>query len=490
MPKTTGPAGDVNEGGTDPRRLISRKMTSDESFEQSSDDERAAETLKRRGLAAAAAGRFEEAMIALQMAANYGVLASNRSEPRARRVMRYAYDAEIEAALELLARRFEAPAGRRGTEPPLRLAVLCSAVQDEDGPTVVTCKAALHLRDAGFDVEVVSTETVSSATSRMSLQLAELGIPFFPAAGQTFEEKVRWLLAHFTAHPANAVLSTVQVHDLLGKLVGCIGVARVQAYGCLTIEPLSGKYDLIVQGLSPAQETQTHWPGRSRYFGTPFAMAEEIDRAQPLPRASLGVPGDALLLATFGRMTKCDKPEYLEALARILQGEPRAWLMLAGRDDFGVVASIERHFRARGAGDRVRYLGKRQAEGPRLLKTVDVYCDTYPWPGGQSLLDAMYAALPIVAMRAASDPDLDPNRCGPTSAYAEVMLGGVIELAGAGNVDEYVRIALAYCADADLRARAGQAAREKVRRVCGMERWAQTFGQAIAELVLTKARAS
>ncbi len=149
------------------------------------------------------------------------------------------------------------------------------------------------------------------------------------------------------------------------------------------------------------------------------------------------------------------------------------------------------HFRGPGSDERVRYLGKRQEDGPRLLKTVDVYCDTYPWPGGQSLLDAMYAGLPIVAMKAASDSDLDPNRCGPTSAYAEVMLSGVVELAGAGNVDDYVRIALAYSADADLRAEAGRCERaRKYGAYCSMERWAQTFGQAIAELVLTKARAS
>lgn len=453
-------------------------------------DESYVETLKQRGLDASRSGRFDQAMGLLQMAADCAVVASNADDQRVRRVMRYAYDAEIEAALELLARRFDAPAGRISTDLPLRLAILCSAVQDEDGPTVVTCKAALHLRNAGFEVELVSTETVSSATSRMAAELMQLGIPLYRVAGQTSEEKVRWLLAHFTAHPVNAVLSTVQVHDLLGKLVGCIGVAPVQAYGCLTIEPLSGKYDLIVQGLSPAQETHTRWPGRSRYFGTPFAMADEIDAAQPLERAALGVPNDALLLATFGRMTKCDKPQYLEALARILQREPRAWLVLAGRDDFGVVASIENHFRSQGVGERVRYLGPRQKDGPRLLKTADVYCDTYPWPGGQSLLDAMYAGLPVVAMKAVSDPDLDPNGCGPTSAYAEVMLSGVTELAGAGSIDDYVRITLAYAKDAELRHQAGRRARDKVRLDCSMERWARAFGQAIAEVVFTKAQPS
>jgi len=453
-------------------------------------DEPYAETLKQQGLQAVKNGQFESAMRYLHMTVNRGVLASNQRAARARRVMRYAYDSETEAALDTLARHFSPPRGRPSIDPPLRLVILCSAVQDEDGPTVITCKSAVHFRNAGFDVEVVSTETVVSANSRMSQRLKQLGIPFYPVVGETFEQKVRWLLSYFDDCPANAIFSTVQVHDMLGKLVGCVGVAPVQVYGCLTIEPLVGKYDLLIQGVSARQETQTRWPGRSRYFGTPHAMAEEIDAARPLSRAALDVPEDAVLFATFGRMTKCDKPEYLEALGRILKAEARAWLVLAGRDDFGVVESIADYFQRLGVGARVRYLGRRQQDGPRLLKTIDVYCDPYPWPGGQSLLDAMYAGLPIVAMRAACDPNLDPTGCGPTSALAEALLDGVVELAPPGGVDDYVRIARAYIADTELRARAGRRARAKVTRDSSMQRWAAKCSEAIGELVLSKANTS
>lgn len=451
-------------------------------------DEAYAETLKQRGLHAVRNDRFEDAVRLLQMTMIRAVLASNRREARARRVMRYAYDLEIDAALEKLARRFSPPSGRLSTEAPLRLAILCSAVQDEDGPTVITVKSAGHFRNLGFDVGVVSTETRASAGSRMSRQLQQLDIPFYPAIGETFEQKVRWVLSHFAEHPANAVFSTIQVHDALGTLVGCVGLAPVQVYGCLTIEPLVGKYDLLVQGVSAKQEIQTRWPGKSRFFGTPFAMDAEIDAARPLPRASLDLPEEAIVLATFGRMAKCDKPEYLVALGRILKAEPRAWLVLAGRDDFAVLGSITEYFEKAGVVERVRYLGRRQEDGPQLLKTVDIYCDPHPWPGGQSLLDAMYAGLPIVAMRAAKDAQLDPTGCGPTTAMAEILLDGVVELAPAGGVDDYVRIAREYIADADLRARAGHNAREKVLQDCSMRRWAASCGAAITELVLGKAR--
>ena len=450
-------------------------------------DEPYVETLKQRGLQAARGDRFDEAMSLLQSAANRAVVSSNRREARARRVMHYAYDPEIEGAIETLALRFKPPAGRASVNPPLRVTILCSAVQDEDAPSLVTCKAALLLRSAGFDVEVVATETVVSAGSRMCRQLEDEGIPFYPVQGQTYEEKVRWVLSHFAERPANALVSTVQVHDTLGKLIGCIGAAPVQAYLCLTIEPLVGKYDLIVQGVSSKQEIETRWAGRSRYFGTFFPSAKEVDAAEPLSRGLLGVPADGVLLATFGRLTKCDKPVYLAATGQILQREPKAWLLLAGPDDFGALPHIETYYREQGVLDRVRYLGRRQEDGPRLLKTVDVYCDPYPWPGGQSLLDAMYAGLPIVAMRATRDPDLDPTGCGPTSAMAETMLDGVSELAPAGDIDAYVRIALGYINDLGLRARSGRKAREKVMLVCNGESLFQAVAREITSLVLNEA---
>lgn len=444
------------------------------------------ETLKQLGLRAVAGERFEDAMQFLQKAIIRAILASNQRDSRSRRAMRYIYDEQIEAAVNELAVSFSAPPGRRSVESPLRLVVLCTAIQDEDGPTVLTYKRAVHFGQAGFDVEVVSTDIASSANSRMSLRLQEAGIPLHQAVGDTFKQKAEWLLSYFTTHPANAVSYAVLPHDLLAKLMSCIGVAPVQTYDCLAFEPLVGKYDLICHGVSVMQEVQTRWPGRSRYFGNLIAMAEEIDAATPLPRETLGVPEDAVLLATFGRMTKCDKPEYLEALARILAAEPRAWLILAGRDNFDVFPSIERHFRSHGVADRVRFLGPRQEDGPRLLKTVDVYCDTYPWPGGQSLGDAMQAGLPVVAMRKAINPELDPSGCGPTTAVAEVALGEILELADAGNVDDYVRIARAYINDPELRAQTGHAVREHAVRHGSMKNATIAFGEAIRELVLSK----
>jgi tetratricopeptide (TPR) repeat protein len=445
------------------------------------------ETLKQLGLHAARQGQLDAALGYLQEAVNRAVAAGQQRDARSRRAMRYLHDDEIDRALDALAQRFERVPGRISRDEPLRLTLFCSALQDEDGPTVITYKRAIQFREAGFDVEIVSTEMASSANSKIAAKIRSLGFGFFPAAGQNYTERLDWLLKHFRSRPANAVSSTVSTADLLGKLVGCIGVAPVQAWDNRGVEPQTGKYDLVYQGISPEQETKTAWPGKSKYYGSSVAMAEEIDAAEPLLRAEVGVPDDAVLLATFGRMEKCAKPEYMEALARILSAEERAWLVLAGRDAFGAVGTMQAFFTSRGVWNKVRYLGPRQQDGPRLLKTVDVYCETYPWPGGQSLMDAMYAGLPIVAMRRADDPDLDPTGCGSTTAVADVLLDGLVDIADAGDVDGYVRIARRYVSDAALRRAAGQRLREKAVRECNMREKTVRYGEDIRALLQAKA---
>jgi glycosyltransferase involved in cell wall biosynthesis len=180
-------------------------------------------------------------------------------------------------------------------------------------------------------------------------------------------------------------------------------------------------------------------------------------------------------------MEKCVTVPYLEALTHVLANEPAAWLILAGRDAFGALQTMQQHFSAHGVWNRVKYLGPRQQDGPRLLKTIDVYCDTYPWPGGQTLLDAMQAGVPIVAMRRSNDRDLDPTGEGSTTALADVLLSGVVDLADAGNARAYASIARKYIADPALRSDAGRRVREKAVNECNMRESTRRYSELIRE---------
>jgi len=420
--------------------------------------------LKAIGIQAAQAGNVAPAMQYLQQATTRGAVSGQRRDKRSRANIRYGHDREIDAAIASLAQHFRAP--RMAVPPiePFRIVITCSGIQDEDGPTVVITKRAEHFKRLGMDVRIVSTGGSETNSPSKLARLHERGIPFFhPPAGDAVQ-RVQWLIEHFDKHPAHAITWTTSLYDNIGKLAATIGLAPVQAWENRSLEPFIGKFDLVFQSVDKRQEEITEWPGISKYYGGSSLMADEIDAALPMARSSLGVPEDAILLGTFGRMEKCNTTPYLDALSLALKADARAWLVLAGRDALGAVAAMSARFGAEGVLDRVRFLGPRQSDGPALVKTIDIYCDTYPWVGGQTLLDAMQGARPIVAMKPAADAALDPTGISSITSTAEALLGDLFELARPGDAQDYARIALRYIGDPALRARDGAAAYAKVKR--------------------------
>lgn len=450
-------------------------------------DEPFIEMLKQCGIQAAAAGRFNAAMQYLQGATTRGAVMGQRRDKRSRPLIRYGRDREIDAAIVSLARLLPKPLLAIPPLEPFRIAITVSGIQDEDGPTVVIMKRAEHFRRLGYEVDIVSTGAAETNSPAKLQRLAGLGVRIFtPPASTDIKSRMEWLIAHFQQNPVHAISWTTSLYDNLGKLGAVIGLAPVQAWENRSLEPFIGNFDLVYQGVDKRQEEVTEYPGRSKFYGQAVMMGEEIDAASPLPRASIGVPEDAVLIGSFGRMEKCNTTPFLDAMSLILKSEPRAWLVLAGRDGLGAIAALQARFQAEGVWDRVRYLGPRQDDAPSLNKTIDLYCDTYPWVGGQSLLDAMQAGRPVVAMQAAPADELDPTGMSSITAGGRGLLAGLVELAPAGDVDAYARIALRYIGDPQLRARDGAAIRERVSRECNAFEKSKEYAEDMRAILLRK----
>ncbi len=347
----------------------------------------------------------------------------------------------------------------------------------------MTLKRTEYFSALGFSVEVVSTGMGASAGSRIVRILRDLGVSFAETPAGTWEQRTRWLINYFNVRQPHVAVYLTSAVDNLAKLIACIGVAPVQTFDVRALEPQVGKFDLINHGVSPEQEIKTAWPGKSRFTGGGVAMADEIDAATPIQKSELGIPSDAVALATFGRIEKCDTPVYLESLARILESEAKAWLVLAGPDSSGRLPAIRAFFDRRAVANKTVYLGMRQADAPRLVKSVDLYCDTHPWTGGQSLMDAMQAGLPIVGMRRALDPDLDPTSAGAITATAETRLDGIVPIADAGDIGAYVEIARRYINDPEARVVDGNALRERVVEQYNLRASTARYAEIIRELV-------
>ena len=453
-------------------------------------DEPYIETLKQIGIQAAAAGRFDGAMQYLQLATTRGAIIGQRRDKRSRPAIRYGHDREIDAAIASLAGLFKTPHLRVPEIEPFRIAITCSGIQDEDGPTVLIMKRAEHFKKLGYDVSVVASGGSETNSQQKLGRLAAMGVPFFHPPSKENKARLEWLIAHFEQHPVHAISWTTSLYDNLGKLAATIGLAPVQAWENRSLEPFIGKWDLIYQGVDSRQEQITEWPGISKYYGSSVMMGEEIDAAVPLQRSLLGVPDDAVLLGTFGRMEKANTSVYQDAMSIILKSDRRAWLLLAGRDGLDAVASLQRRFAAEGVLERVRFLGPRQGDAPALNKTVDIYCDTYPWVGGQTLLDAMQGGRPIVAMLPAPDTDLDPTGVSSITSVATSLLSGVLELARAGDAADYARIALAYINEPERRARDGAAVYEKASRDCNAFEKSKRYAEDLRAILVRKLSAS
>jgi hypothetical protein len=428
------------------------------------------ETLKGLGMTAAQAQRLDEALEYLQRAVSAAVGYSQRSDPPSRRLIRFVHDAEIgEAVRRISALAMRPSMWTSATSSGQDMVVVCSSLQDEDGPSIVTLERSKLFLEFGFCVRMLSTELGNSQGSNMLENARDSGILFTSVPAGSPANRIAWIARYFTESPCDVAMFEASGADLLAQLIACLRPAPVQVWGNKGFEPQAGSFDIMVQALSVEQELKTRWPGISKFYGAAVALGDQIDKAEPFARSDLGLPESAILLGTFGRVDKCRSEPYLTAMAAILKAAPSTHLLIAGPDSGSHVAEILARFGSEGVAGRVHYLGRRQSDAPRLVKTIDVYCDTYPWPGGQSLQDAMWAGRAIVAMRKPSDENLDPHGTG-VSAVADVLLDGVAELADAGDSESYVRIALDMIADKERRDSCGGRVRQKAVEQCSMRK--------------------
>ncbi len=129
---------------------------------------------------------------------------------------------------------------------------------------------------------------------------------------------------------------------------------------------------------------------------TAFAPAGPDDPARAAARADLGIgPGDKLI-GTVGHLNRQKGHAVLiEAMAGVLEREPAARLLIAGRGPLR--KRLEALAVACGVAGKVTFAGL-VGDVPRLLKAFDAFAFPSLWEGfGIALTEAMAAGLPTVA---------------------------------------------------------------------------------------------
>jgi glycosyltransferase involved in cell wall biosynthesis len=200
--------------------------------------------------------------------------------------------------------------------------------------------------------------------------------------------------------------------------------------------------DHVVRGVGRAEDW-TVIPS-----GIDLARFRSVEPRSDQRPALFGCPVDSTLIGTVGWLTEVKGHRRLiQAFSRLAPSRPSLYLLIIGtgelHDDLAALAS------RLGIGDRVRFLGHRD-DIPECLAALDLFVFPSQNEGmGRALIEAMAAALPVVATRVGGIPGIiEQGRTGLL-----VSPGDSAALAGA----------MAELLDDRTRARAmGQAARDSI----------------------------
>jgi hypothetical protein len=214
----------------------------------------------------------------------------------------------------------------------------------------------------------------------------------------------------------------------------------------------------------------TGW-GRARRL--PLLLPWDLEMLAPPPDAAqlaaerAALSGDGPLCGVYGRLVKLT-PDYLRAVERILLAVPEARFVAGGTGDPG---AIEAFARSSAAGRRLQ-VQPRFVPGHTWGRLLDLFLDTWPQTGGESVRETMAKGCPVVALHSAEMPAFDAQRDPALLAR---------------DWDGFCRLAIGLLRDPAARADAGRAAAAFARRMADPAPFRAATAEAVA-MMLADAR--
>ncbi|WP_306567858.1 glycosyltransferase [Aquabacterium sp.] len=361
---------------------------------------------------------------------------------------------KVMAAVETMAAAMPQGKGLGSTKETGRLAFVLSSLISGSGTTYVIRALIPELVAKGWEIVVYSTLLLDSTDQEVAQELHAMGVPVHRPPAQPQQLVLAgWIADHLRENPVDVVVHYVWPNDFVSKLLSNLRCAPVQVFVNHTCDQPTGNFDLKI-GYSGDYKGH-HQPDMYVTFPNCSVRGSQARRAEPFDRTPWGLPGNTLLLATFSRLAKCVDEPFLRAMCSVLRANPTAAWLLVGERDASSEAQINAHLSRAGVQDQVTYLGFMYHDDYfRLLKTVDIYCDTITWMGGQTVADAVVCGLPVVCCAPSPSAALAPHGNNSTVLASSLLAPGSL-IAQAGGGEDYARIVQAYIDDPALRAHAG-----------------------------------
>jgi len=224
------------------------------------------------------------------------------------------------------------------------------------------------------------------------------------------------------------------------------------------------RFIYISRALQRAYEEQGIPTGRGEVvYNAVEPRRFEVEVGRDEARRALGIPQDALVVATLGRLVPWKGQDLLlRALARLIDRWPSLVGLIVGGEEIYAPeypAQLRALARELGIEGYVRFLGHRP-DVPRVLAAADVIAHTpvEPEPFGRVVIEAMAARRPVVAADIGALPEL-------------VTDGREGLLVPPGDVPRLADALAALLADGEMRRRMGAAGRDRVLRAFTVERY-------------------
>ncbi len=334
----------------------------------------------------------------------------------------------------------------------LRVGVL-SFNFSEGAETFATLPLIRHLDRTRFEVTLYALRQKNSAIEQFCAKHADR----FVHLPRDLAARVQTMRADNLDMLYLGTNLTATAHEL--TLLALHRLARVQIAGvCSCVTTGMRNVDCYLSGqLSEPADAQAHYseklyridgPAHCYDFGgsTPAALKQEIRRED------FAIPRDAIVFASGANFYKI-LPELDDIWFRIMASVPDSRLLLYPfNPQWNHEYPIE-NFMARLAARLQRHsiapqrllvfnTARSRADIMQRLGIADIYLDSFPFSGATSLLDPLLAGLPPVVL----DGTTFRSRVGPG-----ILRGIGLDELVAGNIDEYIRLAVRLAANREMR---------------------------------------
>jgi predicted O-linked N-acetylglucosamine transferase (SPINDLY family) len=366
---------------------------------------------------------------------------------------------------------FEARAAtRQGTEQPsangpvTRVAHVVGCLLPDHAPTQYLKMLVSSLSKHGIDSTVFTTEWSASwffnpagaAQSRQVDIAAEIRIA---AVEGNFEERASRIAEKLRASGISVAFFHGSLMEQITARVASMRPIPVQVNVNHDSEMDANLFHGHIHLFENAMQ-RTRFSDPTEWIPPVSDIETRLQMTEAITRQSIGLESASTISATFGNLHNVAGSDYLRALSAIMKRFSKHFHLFAGA---GNVKSVRSYLHSEGVLPRVRFLGHMSDVTP-LLGMIDVYLASFPNSDPYSVLDVMGAGKPVVAKR--FPPDSHHNTA------AEFV--GKRELTAPGEGD-YIEIADRLLRDPALRAKQGQAMRDRFRAEFRPERLGERY---------------